>query len=153
TGPAEPSLTNLGYRRSNTDGSWPAVAVGTQAGGDGFVFGSDATINQNDWTMVPVSTSNIYVFRRNAAANGIDGVIYNVATNKWSALSSQPAAINSKPGSGVFGATDGTNIYVFVIGTDSANTIFYTKYNGTSWTAWSAVGNTGSGGQTRNYIS
>ena len=35
SGIPEPDLTNLGYSRSNVDGSWPGVPIGSQGRGDG----------------------------------------------------------------------------------------------------------------------
>ena len=32
----EPNLTNLRYKKSNADGSWPSISIGTQTGGDGM---------------------------------------------------------------------------------------------------------------------
>ena len=87
---AEPNLTNLRYKKSNANGSWPAISVGTQTGGDGNVFSTNATIDQNDWSLVAVSTASIYAFRRTATGAGVNGAAYNVATNSWSALSPAP---------------------------------------------------------------
>ncbi|MEO8678643.1 MAG: G8 domain-containing protein, partial [Vicinamibacterales bacterium] len=152
----EPSMTNLGYRRSNSNGSWPGVAVGSQASGDGSVFGTAAIINQNDWTLVPVSGSTIHAFRAKASGAGIDGASYNVAGNTWSAMGLQPPALPSgqgfKAGAGLFGATDGTQVWLFYISTDAANSIRYSRYDGSSWSAWAAVPGTNLGTHTRNFL-
>ena len=59
-----------------------------------------------------------------------------------------------KSGAGLFGATDGVNsIWLFVVNTDSANSILYTKYNGITWSPWAAVPNTTTGTQSRNFRS
>ena len=153
----EPFLTNLRYKRSNAGGSWSGVVVGSQLGGDGNVFATNAAIDQNDWALVPVSDSRVYVFRRKANGSGIDAATYDDATNTWSPLSSGPplfgAAQSSKPGAGVFGATDGTSLWVCVINSDLANSILCTSFDGAAWTPWTAVPGTDIGAQTRNYLS
>ena len=152
----QPNITNLRYMKSGRDnGTWTNISAST-GGGNGNVFSSNATINQNDWALVPVTTSTIYAFRRKADGTGIDGATYNTAGNNWSPISVAPPAFGSgqafKAGGGLFGATDGTNVWLFVINTDTANSILYTQFNGTSWTAWATVPGTGVGSQTRSFI-
>ena len=151
----EPSLTNLRYTRSNADGSWPGVVVGSQNGGDGNVFASDATIDQNDWALVAVGPADIYAFRRNAAGTGVDAAVYAPATNAWSAF---PAPPNVAPGqafpsgAGLFGATDGASVWLFAVGSDAAGTILSTRHDASGWTPWTAVPGTDSGTHVRRYI-
>jgi hypothetical protein len=152
----EPGLTNLGYKRSNANGSWPGVPIGSQAPGDGSVFASAALINQNDWALVPASATSIFAFRAKAAGNGIDGASYNAATNTWSAMPVAPPAFGAgqafKAGAGLFGATDGTRLWLFYVNTDAANSVLYAQFDGSSWTPWAAVPGTATGSQNRNYI-
>lgn len=152
----EPKLTNLGFKRSNANGSWPGVPIGSQGAGDGSVFGTTANINQNDWALVPVSTSSIFAFRARAAGNAIDGASYAAATNTWSAISPAPPAFGAgqafKAGAGLFGATDGTQLWLFFINTDAANSVLHARFDGSSWTPWSAVPGTDAGTQTRGFI-
>jgi hypothetical protein len=153
----EPNQTNLRYKRSNANGGWPGIVVGSQLGGDGNVFATNATINQNDWAVVPVSTSEIFVFRRKGNGTGVDAASYNVAANTWSSMSPAPPTFGSgqsfKSGAGLFGATDGTSLWLCAINTDVANSILCTRFDGTAWTPWSTVPGTEIGIQTRNYIS
>lgn len=153
----EPLLTNLRYKRSNAGGSWSGVVVGSQLGGDGNVFATNAAIDQNDWALVPVSDTRVYVFRRTANGSGLDAAAYNDATNTWSPLSPGPplfgAAQSPKPGAGVFGATDGSGVWVCVINSDLANSILCTSFDGAAWTPWTAVPGTDIGTQTRSYLS
>jgi Big-like domain-containing protein len=154
---AQPNITNLRYMKSGSanNGTWTNISAST-GGGDGNVFSSTANINQNDWALVPVNTSTIYAFRRKAAGTGIDAAAYSTAGNSWAAFSAAPPTFGSgqafKAGGGLFGATDGTNVWLFVINTDTANSVLYTQFNGTSWTAWATVPGTGTGSQTRNFI-
>jgi len=151
----QPNLTNLRYQKSGASGTWTNISAST-GGGSGNVFSSTATINQNDWALVPVNTTTIHAYRRKATGTGIDAATYNVAGNSFAASAVQPPAFGTgqafKAGGGLFGATDGTNVWLFVINTDTANSILYTQWNGTSWTAWATVPGTGVGSQTRNYI-
>ncbi|HMF95665.1 MAG TPA: Ig-like domain-containing protein [Vicinamibacterales bacterium] len=152
---SEPNLTNLGYKKSNGDGSWPAVPVGSQAPGDGNVFATAATIDQNDWALVSVDATTVYVFRRNAAGTGVDAASYNGGGNTWTSMAAPPPFGNGqafKSGAGLFGATDGLNVWLFVINTDAANAILSTQYNGTGWSAWAAVPGTDSGSHSRQFI-
>jgi Bacterial Ig domain/PASTA domain len=153
----EPNLTNLRYERSNANGTWSGIVVGSQIGGDGNVFSTNATINQNDWALVSVSTTEIYVFRRKSNGSGVDAASYNSAANTWSAMSPAPPSFGAgqsfKAGAGLFGATDGNNVWVCVINTDVSNSILCARFDGTAWTPWSAVPGTDIGTQNRNYIS
>jgi hypothetical protein len=153
----EPRLTNLRYKRSNAGGAWSGIVVGSQTGGDGNVFSTNATIDQNDWALVSVSTSRIYAFRRKANGTGVDAAAYNVATNTWSPMASAPplfaAGQSFKPGAGLFGATDGSNMWVCVINTDLANSILCSTFDATGWTAWFVVPGTDTGSQNRSYLS
>src|SRR5262249_39112173 len=81
---AQPDITNLRYKRSGlapNAGRWTNVAAG---GGDGTVFPTSIQINQNDWALVPLSTSKIFAFRRNNAnGTSVAGASYGAATNTW----------------------------------------------------------------------
>src|SRR5438874_3134552 len=159
----QPEISNLRYKRSGTGGSagkWTNISAST-GGGDGDVFaGVDARIDQNDWALVAVSTNTIYTFRAKADRSGLDGVIYNTGSNNWSALtgSSVPPSFGTgqsfKSSGGLFGATDGSNVWLFAInGSDTtANSILFTKFNGSSWTSWAVVPGTTAGTHTRNFI-
>jgi hypothetical protein len=151
---AQPYLTNLRFQRSGANGTWTNIAV--SGGGNGNVFSTGATVDSNDWSLVPVSTAAIYAFRRNASGTAVDGAKYVLASNSWSPMS--PAAPlfaagqTSRSGAGLFGASDGTNLWLFCINGDGASSILYSKFNGAAWTPWATVPGTGSGTQTRSFI-
>jgi uncharacterized protein DUF4082/Big-like domain-containing protein len=152
----EPGQTNLRYKRSNTNGTWTGVVVGSQLGGDGDVFGSTASIDQNDWALVALNPSTIRAYRRNAAGTGVDAAAYNTASNAWSAAPAPPAfgaGQAFKSGGGLFGANDGTATWLFAINTDAANTILFTRHDGTSWSSWAPVPGTNSGSHSRRSLS
>jgi Bacterial Ig domain len=152
----EPGQTNLRYKRSNANGTWTGVVVGSQLGGDGDVFAAPAAIDQNDWALVSLNPSTIRAYRRNAAGTGIDAAAYHPATNAWAAAPAPPPfgpGQAFKSGGGLFGATDGTATWLFAINTDTANTILYTKHDGASWSAWAPVPGTNSGTHARRFLS
>src|SRR4051812_49290182 len=146
--PAEPNMSNLGFKRSNADGSWPGVLPASQGPGDGQVFASSATINQNDWCLAPLNSSTVYAFRRNVAGTGFDAASYSAGTNHWSPMTVAPPALGAgqavKGGAGVFCANDGTRVWVSFVNNDAANTLLYARFDGISWTAWGAVPGTDS---------
>ena len=158
---AQPNITNLRYQKSGTSGTWTNVQAN---GGTGNVFTGSLTINQNDWALVPVTTTKVYVFRKgDVNGTSVGGSVYNGTS--WTVLSgaSAPPSFGanqsikpSTPGTaisgGMFGATDGTNVWLFVINNDAANSILFTKFDGTSWTTWSPVPGTNAGSHTRNFI-
>jgi beta-lactam-binding protein with PASTA domain len=155
-GVPEPKLTNLGFKKSNANGSWPGVPVGGQGPGDGYVFSSDAIIDQNDWALVSRDTTTTYVFRSNAAATGIDAAEYDETTNTWTDFAPPPLfgpGQSLKQGAGVFGVASGANIWLFVVNTDTANSILQTTYDGTAWTSWTTVPGTEAGQRPRKFIS
>ena len=152
----EPAQTNLRYRRSNANGSWAGVVVGSQLGGDGDVFGTTASIDQNDWTLVSLSPETICAYRRNAAGTGVDAAVYDASTNAWSDAPAPPpfgAGQAFKRGAGLFSANDGRATWLFAVNTDAANTILYTKHDGASWSKWAPVPGTDSGSHSRRFLS
>src|SRR4051812_26796375 len=158
----QPNITNIRYTKSGTAGTWTNIPT-NGGGGDGNVFASTATINQNDWTLVPVTTTKIYVFRRSATGT-VEGRAYGAGGNNWGPLTAAPPSFganqamkpptpNSAIAGGLFGATDGTNVWLFVINSDASNSILFTKWDGAStWTPWAVVPGTNSGSHTRNFI-
>jgi hypothetical protein len=152
----EPNLTNLRYKKSNSDGSWPGIKIGTNVGGDGNVFSSTATINQNDWAIVAPTTGAVYAFRRNGAGTGVDAATYNASSNSWSAFQPPPLLGPNqamKSAAGIFAASDGVGLWVFAILTDAANSIVYSKYGVSSWSPWTVVPGTDQGSHSRGYLS
>src|SRR4051812_21970060 len=152
----EPQLSNLRYKRSNADGSWPGAVVGSQGGGDGPVFATTAAIDQNDWALVAAAPSAVYAFRRNAAGTGVDAALYAAASNSWAVFAAPPAFAagqSAKSGAGLFGAAAGSKIAIFVVSTDAANSILYSTWDETTWSPWAVVPGTGSGQHSRQFIS
>jgi hypothetical protein len=154
-GAPQPNLTNLRFQRSGANGTWTNIP--TSGGGNGTVFSTNATVDSNDWALVPVSTAAVYAFRRNASGTAIDAAKYLPATNNWTPMSPAPPPFGTgqtfRSGAGLFGATDGTSLWLFFINGDAASSILYSTFNGTAWTSWAAVPGADSGTQTRRFIS
>jgi Big-like domain-containing protein/chitobiase/beta-hexosaminidase-like protein len=152
---AQPNLTNLRFQRSGAKGTWTNIAA--SGGGNGTLFTTDAFIDSNDWGLVPLSTTAVYAFRRNAAGTAVEGASYTASSNTWSPLSPQPPAFGAgqgfKRGAGLFGATDGSSIWIVCINTDSANSLLYSRFDGRSWTPWTTVPGTDVGTHVRGFIS
>jgi len=151
---AQPYLSNLRFQKSGASGTWTTVAAG---GGNGNVFSSDATIDANDWALVPVNTDVIFAFRRDGFGAGVDGATYVAASNVWRSIAAAPPPFAPgqvpKAGAGLFAATDGTSVWLFCINSDAANSILYTVFNGIGWAAWTTVPGTDQGTHSRNFIS
>jgi hypothetical protein len=157
----QPNITNIRYTKSGAGGTWTNIPS-NGGGGNGNVFVGDATINENDWTLVPVSLTQIYVFRR-STTGVVEGRSYVAGTTTWSNLTAAPPGFSAnqsmKPAgtgavsSGLFSATDGTNVWLFVIsGGTTNNSILFTKFNGSSWTPWATVPGTDALGHSMNFI-
>ena len=152
---AQPSLTNLRFQKSGANGTWTNIA--TSGGGNGKVFSTDATVDANDWALVPVSTSTVYAFRRNASGAGRRRRPVRARLEHVDSDAAAPPAFGAgrtfRNGAGLFGASNGTSLWLFCITSDSASSVLYTMFNGTTWTPWATVPGTGSGTQVRRFIS
>jgi hypothetical protein len=108
-------------------GSWSAPAN---------VFGSASTQTANDWGAVARTIGDIHVVRRLTATTyehrRFDGT-------SWSAGQAIPGQAN-KTGAGLFLGSDGTDVWLFAVDSDSANTVRYVKWTGSvpSWGTWTA---------------
>lgn len=139
-----PNLTNLRFTKGNASqaqGLWPATVTG-----DGDVFGTANTQDDDDWCLVAVDTTHIYVARRSGTTT-IEVNSYSTigpTSNTFSALASQPPALTGKvikAQGGVMGVTDGIDMWLFVIDSTD-NAIKYCRYSvsGASWDAgWTVV--------------
>ncbi len=130
TGSSDPdSMTNL--RTFKWTGSW---------GGSVSALGSNTgNLNPNNFGLIPVSTSDIHVVVR-SGSNTYVHVRYN-GTNWTTVPGVSITNQNSVAASGVFLSTDGTNVFLSVIDSDSDNTVRQCKWSasGNSWGSWYAV--------------
>jgi hypothetical protein len=112
---------------SKYTGTWSANA---SAG-----FGA-ATFNFNDWGACLRTTTDAHVVLR-TGTNTYEHRRFNGTS--WAAGNSITTQ-NSKAGAGLFLTTDGTDVYLFIIDSDGANTVRYSQWSsaGSSWGAWTA---------------
>ena len=131
-----PNFTNV--RWSKYTGTWSAAAS---------IRGSDLGTSQqkNDFGSVARTTSDIHCVMR-TASNTYEHFTFNGTS--WSTGQSITNQ-TSKAGAGLFMTTDGTNVWLFIIDSDSPNTVRYCSWNGT-WSSWTALESTT---QTRSYVS
>ena len=126
----QPAVPEVRRRRApgRTSRSAPAAATATS-------FRPPPPSIRTTGRSCPVNTTTIYAFRRNGGRHGRRrGHLqrrrqYVVGAVRRRRRHSAPGQA-FKAGGGLFGATDGTNVWLFVINTDTANSILYTKFNG-----------------------
>jgi hypothetical protein len=144
-GAAEPNCTGLRYNKSATT-TWPAT--GSASVGTG-VTAQDA----NDWCLCAVDTAHVYAFRRSGASS-FDWRVYGGTA--WSTPTNGVPAQNHLAGSGLFAATDGASLWLFVIDSATNGPVQCCKCSGASgatpsWGAWTLMAAAGS--TARNCVS
>jgi hypothetical protein len=124
----EGDITNLLWDTGNNTG-WGGTA-------NLFAGFASGTVTPNDWSAIQVDNLDYYlVVRLNATTltwqkfNGVS----------WSVPGAAIPAQTSLSGSGPFLATDGTNLWLFIIDSDAPHTIRVNEFNGTTWGTWTAV--------------
>jgi hypothetical protein len=102
------------------------------------VFSPDlvAALDANDWGAVHIRDDDVRVVLR-TSDTGYRWFAYNGAAWVEPAAAIPPQA--SIAGSGVFAATDGTSMWLFVVAADAANTLRSIKFDGTAWGSWTDV--------------
>ncbi len=105
----------------------------------GNILFGDLSVAQDthDWSAVARTATDVHVVVR-TGANTFSHRRYNGSS--WSDGASIPAQ-NTKAGAGLFMATDGTDVWLFAIDSDSANTVRYSRWSSGSntWSTWSAL--------------
>lgn len=113
-----------------------------------------AGVDANDFGACARTTGDVHCVLRGSSANTNTYTHKRFNGTNWTSLSgaSIPNQTFLATTGGFAMASDGTNVWLFVLDTDAASTIRYIKWNGSAWSAgWSALEGTGT--QTRNYIS
>lgn len=133
------SFTNLRYKAQST---WSSTYTG-----DALASGITSQ-DQNDWHACRVDDTHIHLVTR-TGSNTYTHRTFNGSS--WSAGASITNQ-NSKAGAGLFLASDGTDVWLFIIDSDAANTIRYVKYTSGSgtWGSWTALVTTT---KTRTFLS
>jgi len=92
---------------------------------------SVTSVNANDWGATTAG-SNIYV----AVRSGSNTYKFDKFSGSTFSAATAPPNQTSKSTAGIFLASDGTNVWMFVIDNDTPNTVRWNKFNGTSWGIW-----------------
>lgn len=132
------SMTNV---RSSV---WSGTAFGTISN----VFTAFTAEDPNNFGAVALSTSDVHVVAKTGSNTFVHKRIDASGT-----ITSGDAITNlaSVAAAGIFMATDGVSVWMFVIGSDAANTISYNKWtSGSGWSGWTTFE---SSSKTRNFIS
>jgi hypothetical protein len=123
---------NIKWAKTSATGVWSAV---TQTA---LAAATTANFDSRDWGAVARTTTDVFLVVRNpdSATNYLCRRFNGTSWSNGPAIPAQAC----KAGAGVFLTTDGTDVWLFVIDSDAANTIRYVKYsNGAgTWGTWTA---------------
>lgn len=119
--------TGLRFQRYASGTTWPTAGASTVGNGT-------SSQNNNDWGMVGIDTTHVPCIRRNSSSTFIHSLYSGSA---WLSKTNPPDH-NHLAGSGIFMATNGTNMWIFVLDSASNQPIQWNQYTvGTnSWGAW-----------------
>lgn len=127
-------LTDKNGNSNSTDLQW-SKWTGTWSATASVIGSAQTGFAANDWGAVARSTSDVHCLIR-LSTNTYKHMRYNGTA--WSAGDSV-ATQNSLASGGIAMATNGTNVWAFVIDTDTPNTVRVSKWiSGTGWSAWTA---------------
>jgi len=120
------SRSGAGSFGTDTDVGFSALGAGVDPNNFGAVNRTNLTAEGTDIHCVFRTGSNTFSHRR-----------YNGSS--WSAGSSIPNQ-NSKAAAGLAMCSDGVSVWLFIIDSDTNNTVRYIRWNGTAWDAtWTAL--------------
>lgn len=142
-----PTANDILHTKYASGTTWPLNNPGTSVGA--------GTSDQDslDWCLCAVDTTHIYVFRR----SGSNTFIWRVYDgSNWSTPANGVPNQNHQAASGMFAASDGTDLYLFVLDSASNQPVQYCKAsnaNGASpsWGSWTQL--EGAGSTARSAIS
>ncbi len=131
---ATPNCTNIRWEKSATATTWTANSAAD-------VFTSTVTQNNNDWCLCRVDDTHVYCFRRSAATT-YDWRVFNGTS--WATPANGVPNQASLAGGGIFAASDGASLWLFVLDSATNNPIQYCKAssaNGTTptWGTWTQL--------------
>lgn len=147
-GGTEPNSTGLRSQKYTSGAAWPNNTGSADVG-----IGS-SSFDQNDWCLCRVDDTHLYAFRR--AGVGQFNWRKHDGSTTWSTPTNGVPNQNHLAGSGMFAASDGTDLYLFVLDSTGNQAVAYIKCTGAnattptwgSWTNLEAAGSTA-----RNFIS
>jgi hypothetical protein len=145
-GAASPNLTNLRWVKypTGSGATWPT--------GGANVFAANSTQDSNDWCLCSVNLNAAYCIRRTGTTT-FEMSFFNGTS--WQVVSAPPvfSGVTHKAGSGLFAATDGTDLWLVAMTTTGNQPVWWVRYTPLfdSWGTWQ---NLEAGGSTaRNFLS
>lgn len=140
SGDTATTYTDLRYKRAIT---WTATFTGSA-----LASALGTAQDQNDWSAVRQDDTHVHLVTRSGANTYVHRT-FNGST--WAAGASITNQ-NSKAGAGIFLTTNGTDVWLFIIDNDAANTVRYCQYStaGGTWGSWNALESTT---KTRTWLS
>lgn len=142
-GVAQPNTTGLRSNKYTSGTTWPTTSS--------VVTGNGTTSqDQNDWCLCGVDTTHVFCIRRSASTTA-DMQMYSGTA--WASKTAPPSMTGHKAGSGMFAATNGTDLWLFILDSTGNNAVLYCKYTVASntWGSWTTLEAAGS--TARNYVS
>jgi hypothetical protein len=139
---AEPLMSDVRYNTYSSGTSWPTS-------GGANVFTTAFTQDQNDWCGCRVDDTHIYCLRKTAAS----GYGMSMWTGSAWVVKTAPPTQTVLGGSGIFLATDGTNLWAFVLDSATNQPVRVNKYTVATdtWGVWTQQ--EAAGASTRGMIS
>lgn len=125
----------------SSDLSWAWSGDGWQDPTTRLVFGAVSPTATNDWAVCGVTPTVVHAVRRkvdSSANDTFDDMVFDASNGAWS----PGASIPTQPGiygTGVALVTNGSHMLLFSVASDGHNSIVYTRFDGTSWSAWQTL--------------
>lgn len=118
---------------------------GTAWAANTILFAADVVIQSNDWGICKVSDTDVHIVRYEGS-----GVFTHYRWNGTTFSAAQSITNqNCKAGAGVAMTTDGTSVWLFIVDTDTPNTIRSCPWTAGAWGSWTAFETST---QVRNYL-
>lgn len=149
SGTVTATTTNHIFVKSSSATAWPANAARSTI----FAGATAAAQDKNDWGAVGVSTTDVHVVRRKTSTafehRRYDGTAWGTLVNITSTGITAHLA-----GSGIGLASNGTDVWAFIIDTDANKSVMYLHWTSAGgWdAAWTAL-STGGDTVAKNFIS
>ncbi len=133
-----------GLNYSKFSGTWTAAS--------GSTTGNGTTVqDQNDWCLCGVDTTHVYSIRR-SGSNTFDWRVFDGTA--WATPANGIPNQNHQDGSGLFAATNGSSLWLFLLDSAAGQPIWYNKASNASttptWGTWTQLDD---GDSVRNFIS
>ncbi len=125
----------------SSDLSWAWSGDGWVDDPNRLVFGAGSPTAQNDWAVCAVTPTSVHAVRREVGGGTnevYDDMIFDAAKGAWTPGAAIPKQAGQY-GTGVVLLTDGARMLLFSVASDGNDSIVYTRYDGTQWSAWQTL--------------